>query len=439
MVTALRILSGLALFYLLGMAVLATRSRRPGARPVRPLRYAFLIPCRNEELVLDATLSGLPADRARVIVIDDGSVDATAAIAAGWADRGVELVRRSAPDAGVGKGAALNAGYRHLMATMPAGRATEDIVVAVLDADGRLGFDAIGVVDSLLAEESVGAVQLGVRIANRRGVLTRFQDLEFVGFSYLMQGARHHLGTVGLGGNGQFTRLAALASLGEEPWNDGLTEDLDLGLRLAITGWRVAFGADAMVEQQGVPNLAALIRQRARWLRGHMQCWRRLPELFRAHLPLLRLLDLLAYLATPAILVAASVLVSIVAGQAALALVFGAAGILDGTRPDPPGLSTLVWGYVAAMIPGAVLAWVYHRRAGDVSRWRSLLLAHGLVVYNAVWYLAAWQAVAAIVTRRRGWTKTARVAETIIARNPYEHAVPGHQRPLTGDRQEITG
>ena len=68
------------------------------------------------------------------------------------------------------------------------------------------------------ADPRVGGVQMGVIIGNAAdGLIPRCQDLEFVGFSHLAQAARDRIGSVGLGGNGQFTRLAALRSLGRPP------------------------------------------------------------------------------------------------------------------------------------------------------------------------------------------------------------------------------
>ena len=50
---------------------------------------------------------------------------------------------------------------------------------------------------------------------------------EFVVFTEIFQRARQRVGSVGLGGNGQFARLTALMSLGDAPWTKCLTEDLD--------------------------------------------------------------------------------------------------------------------------------------------------------------------------------------------------------------------
>ena len=78
-----------------------------------------------------------------------------------------------------------------------------------------------------------------------------------------------------MGGNGQFNRLSALDAIatGPGPWRNRLTEDQDLGLRLLTAGWRSHQEVRAVVEQQGVPRLRPLLRQRTRWSQGNLQAF----------------------------------------------------------------------------------------------------------------------------------------------------------------------
>ena len=108
------------------------------------------------------------------------------------------------------------------------------------------------------------------------------QDMEFVIYTEVFQRGRRHLGSVGLGGNGQFVRLSALRSLGPAPWTRSLTEDLDLGVRLLAAGWRNEYCRTAAVHQQGVVEVKRLIRQRARWFQGNLQSWRLIPLVLRS-------------------------------------------------------------------------------------------------------------------------------------------------------------
>jgi cellulose synthase/poly-beta-1,6-N-acetylglucosamine synthase-like glycosyltransferase len=249
-------------------------------------------------------------------------------------------------------------------------------------------------------------VQLLVRIRNRAGWLGRFQDYEFLVFSSLTQTAREKLGSVGLGGNGQFSRLSALVGLGDNPWTDCLTEDLDLGVRLAIEGWENRFCGETFVDQQGLTSIKALIRQRTRWAHGHFQCWRLLPGIVRSQMATTTVLDMSYYLVAPAIGLLGSALFT--AGGLWLAYIVA----------SEPALWFSVYGlvygltmYVISFLPALFLAVLYWRRARDLSLTRALVLGHLLTLYNYVWYIAMWKAVVRIITRRGGWSKTARLIE----------------------------
>ena len=94
-------------------------------------------------------------------------------------------------------------------------------------------------------------------------------------YGLLFQAGRTALGTAGMGGNGQLNRLSALDSVADVaaggPWRDRLTEDQDLGLRLLEAGWRCVSEARVSVNQQGVPDVRRLLRQRTRWAQGNLQ------------------------------------------------------------------------------------------------------------------------------------------------------------------------
>ncbi len=74
-----------------------------------------------------------------------------------------------------------------------------------------------------------------------------------------------------LGGTSNHFRADALrAVLGWDAWN--MTEDADLGLRLARKGWRVAMLASTTYEEAN-GQLGSWIRQRSRWAKGWLQTW----------------------------------------------------------------------------------------------------------------------------------------------------------------------
>ena len=218
MVALISIVILFSLSYTVALFVMSRRRRAHLGRPTGDLWFVFLVPCLNEELVIGRSLDrllALPNPNFAVLVIDDGSDDATAAIVEAYDDPRVLLLRRVAPQARQGKGEALNAAFRHLRdPLMLGGRSAQD----VLDADGRLDRNALFEVAPYFNDPDTGAVQIGVRMYNAgESLLARMQDFEFVTFTEIFQRARQRLGSVGLGGNGQFARLAALeARVGRE-------------------------------------------------------------------------------------------------------------------------------------------------------------------------------------------------------------------------------
>lgn len=397
--------------YLALTLVLAVWRVRASGHPVQPLRVVFVVPALNEARVIRNTLDSLLAVRGRavsILVIDDGSDDATAEIVSAYPPDRVWLLRRELPDARRGKGQALNHAYRMVRdQVIEAGLDPASVVLCIVDGDGRLSSDVLDVIEPCFADPQVGAVQIRVRIYNRAvGWLPRFQDYEFLTFSSLVQRAREHIGSVGLGGNGQFTRLSALMDLGDDPWTDCLTEDLDLGLRLAMAGWRNRFTAETEVAQQGLVSVSRIVRQRTRWMQGHMQCWRRIPALIRSDLPTFTVLDLLWYLAAPI----TTLLVSLVFGIPAVLLLVSTVIALT----NQASIGSVAWLlplYVLSFGPSLVFFAVYWHQAKDISAPKAFLLAHVLTLYNYVWYLATWKALGRLVTGRNGWSKTTRLAD----------------------------
>ena len=280
-----------------------------------------------------------------------------------------------------------------------------------MDADGRLSRGGAQVPLPLFDDPYVGAVQLIVRIRNRSKLIAQFQDVEFWMISATFQFARSLSGTVSLGGNGQFTRLSALQSLEGSPWSRSLTEDLDLGLRLAAAGWRVTTTTKTYVDQQGVESYRRLLRQRTRWYQGHMSCIVRVPELWASDkVSQIALVELTSYLLVPWVIVLPwSLLQQWVLYQVILG---SGGGVLAS------GFSSLWWRvtygllwYLISFLPNLLIGVIYARRTRAVSAWRALLLGHLMILWNYIGYVAAWSALVRIVRRRTGWDKTTRTSE----------------------------
>jgi 1,2-diacylglycerol 3-beta-glucosyltransferase len=375
----------------------------------------FIVPCLNEERVIEGTVRGLLADpRGVVVVVDDASDDRTGRLAGSLDPERVIVVRRELPAARRGKGPALNAGLAAVMQDAAArGIATSRITVCVMDADGRLSEGALDAVLPLFDDQRVGGVQLPVRIRRRAGsLLTLLQDVEFWGVCAVAQLGRISSGTVSLGGNGQFTRLSALLEVGSQPWRAQLTEDLDLALALAARGWRLTSTPDAWVSQQGLTSLRKLINQRTRWYQGHMNAIRWMRPLWSSRqLSHLGLLELTTYLLVPWALVLPWSLIFNY-DLVLMTLWLGGWAQPFGMHADVVGrvVTVVVW-YAVSCVPIWIAGYLYGRQQGKAHPLRALLLGHLLLLGNYVTYVACWRALFRLLTGANSWQKTQRHAE----------------------------
>ncbi|QQS02439.1 MAG: glycosyltransferase [Austwickia sp.] len=391
--------------------------------------WHFFVPCRNEQAVIGASLARLRESfpQAHVWVIDDASDDDTAAIvaAAAAADGNVHLVRRTLPEAQTGKGDALNAAYRALSAWLTQRPTPVDhgrVVVGVVDAEGVLAPDALGYAAGVFADPAVGAAQCQVQMfaapdgTSRFGrILRDFQDAEFRTTIAAMQVLRGYTLSVGLGGNGQFSRLAALdaigatgAGAGGQPWHGSLLEDYELSLHLMLAGWQTRYLHEAVVSQEAVITLRALIRQRTRWCQRGMQCVRYLREVaVSPHITPAATLEMAYFLSTPFQELVGMVVWPLVAvGVVAL----GIAGSPDLLTFATNAAWVLPLVLLTGIAPFASWGVIYGRQRGFGP---ARCVAHGLGywLYSYLPQIYVVSSVYRLAKGRTGWEKTARLAD----------------------------
>jgi cellulose synthase/poly-beta-1,6-N-acetylglucosamine synthase-like glycosyltransferase len=245
-----------------------------------------------------------------------------------------------------------------------------------------------------------------VRISNREdSVLARLQDMEFVTHTDVFQSARDVWGVAGLGGNGQFVRLAAHLDLAPAPWTDGLTEDLEQGLRLICAGWRIRYRRDVAVHQQGLVSARRLLRQRSRWFQGHLQAWRQIPGIIR-RAPLRTVPHLLHILMVPVLLLANVALLG------ALVTMLTGIAVSPGLRSSlvRPGVF-LGWYWLTFALAVFLTVSVYARREAGLRPRKVVLLGHAFAIYSLLWIAAGYWALGRILRGRQSWHKTERLIE----------------------------
>lgn len=420
-------------------------SRREQPKPEsRTAVFWIVVPCLNEERVVGRTVRAAldlvaPDATCQVLVIDDGSDDRTPEVLAAIDHPCLHVLRRQPPEARNGKGAALNAGYRWIReTTTQRGDDPERVVIGVIDGDGRGEAHLLAEVARFMADPTVGAVQCRVRIHNRDRILGAVQDVEFACIANASQVVRDTFGTVGLGGNGQFARLAVLIGLGEEPWSQCLVEDLELGLRLHLSGIRVRYISHAAVTQQGVVNLRRLLRQRTRWAQGNLQCGRYLPRLVASRrISNSALTEMLHYLLAPWFNAVGMVAFLALWGYAWARLVAGNPISFVSTFADL-WRGVAVWSAVL-VLPGLVWAVLHRIQLRDEKLSRCLLAGLVYPCFLLFGLVSTWRAVGRYLSGRNTWVKTERLPEDGSNVNATARSAPRRRHPTRGHQAGARG
>jgi peptidoglycan-N-acetylglucosamine deacetylase len=276
-VFAIAVVLGIGRLVFIGALAVIQRLRLHQNRKL-PTSFAppvsVIIPAYNEEKVITRTIQSLLDQHynaeIEVVVVDDGSTDATYAEARRSFDGHDRVSVYTKPNGG--KASALNFGIA---------RARHDIVVC-LDADTLFACDTIAELVQPLAEPSIGAVAGNARVGNRINIVTRWQALEYVTSQNLDRRAFSLLDciTVVPGAVGAWRRAAVQHVGGFR--EDTLAEDQDLTLALRRAGHSVAYADGAVAYTEAPDTFKSLAKQRFRWSFGTLQCaWKHRDALFR--------------------------------------------------------------------------------------------------------------------------------------------------------------
>jgi cellulose synthase/poly-beta-1,6-N-acetylglucosamine synthase-like glycosyltransferase len=233
-------------------------------------RYTVLVAAFQEQDVIAETIRNLesleyPADRLEVFLLLEAEDEATILAAEAARPRAdIHIVR--VPDAPPKtKPKALNYGLQ---------LATGDLVT-VFDAEDRP--DPLQLRRAALAfarlDPSVACLQAKLHYHNvNQNQITRWFSAEYLRWFGSVLPALVALGTpVPLGGTSMHVRRDVLELVGAwDPFN--VTEDADLGIRLARFGYRTEV-LDSVTYEEANSDFVNWVKQRSRWYKGYLQTW----------------------------------------------------------------------------------------------------------------------------------------------------------------------
>ncbi|HUS17333.1 MAG TPA: glycosyltransferase [Chloroflexia bacterium] len=229
------------------------QNERAGQGPAGAPWVSVIIPAYQAARTLPATLAALrqqtyPADRVEVLVVDDGSTDATAAVAAAGGARVLTQANQ-------GPATARNRGAR----------AAHGTILLFTDADCVPTPNWIARMVAPFADPRVEGVK-GAYRTHQRGLTARFAQVEFAERYGLQQRAPTIDVVDSYAAAFRRARFVAAGGYDERFWTAS-TEDTELSYRLAEGGARLVFAPDAIVYHTHPPTLARYLR--VKFARGY--------------------------------------------------------------------------------------------------------------------------------------------------------------------------
>lgn len=241
------------------------RNKKPSNYP----SISVIIPAYNEEKSIISCVSSVlsstyPQKKLQVIVVNDGSADATEQLVKDFisAQKARNVMIVSQPNSG--KAHALNNGIRNY---------AEGELIMCLDADSCLAKDALRHAVVHFEDKKVMAVASNVKIAGAKGILNFIQRFEYV-ICYQMKKAQMVFNVEYIiGGIGSMFRRSILEEINFYDSNT-VTEDIDVTMKILRNGnknVRAVYGSDVIAYTQAALTISDLIRQRYRWKWGRYQ------------------------------------------------------------------------------------------------------------------------------------------------------------------------
>ena len=225
-------------------------------------KVTIVVPCFNEEKTLANTLASLlslryPSHLLDIIVVDDGSVDQTLAVARTFeGDSRIRVFHKE----NAGKHSAMNFALSKSDAEL----------IGCLDADSIVDSEALSRVVPVFDNTRIGAVTPGIHVRDPQTMLQHMQHVEYR-LSIFNRFILAALGSAFITpGPFSIFRASVVRELGG--WRHGhSTEDMEMALRIQQEGHLIANAPNAVVYTSTPRTLKALFRQRVRWTYGFLK------------------------------------------------------------------------------------------------------------------------------------------------------------------------
>lgn len=227
-------------------------------------RVSVIVPAHNEEKTIEATIRTLREvdyPNLEIIVVNDGSTDATSEVVRNYSRTGgVRLIDRETSG---GKSAAINTGIT----------AAHGEIIMVIDADVALERDGIRKLIVHFQDKDVYAASGNVKVGNRVNLLTKLQALEYIKDLNIRRRALDLLHSVlvvpGACGAYRRTVFSKVGSMDR----DTVVEDMDITMKLLKSGEDVRYEPHTVAYTEAPQNYRAWYRQRKRWYGGAFQAF----------------------------------------------------------------------------------------------------------------------------------------------------------------------
>jgi cellulose synthase/poly-beta-1,6-N-acetylglucosamine synthase-like glycosyltransferase len=235
----------------------------------------ILIAAFNEDQTIKRCLDSIAAttySNYSVIVVNDGSSDATQKVVSQWKKKHPNITLRLLYQKNKGKAHALNNALSKVTSKL----------VMTLDADSDLDKNALTNAVTYFKDRQVVALAANIRIFSTKTLLGLIQVIEYLLGHRLKKAYTVLNNEYIIGGIGAVYRTSIIKKINAYD-TDTMTEDIDLSMKILQKGNRknkLIFAENVICSTEPVPNIRDFFRQRLRWKYGRMQTLVKNKDLF---------------------------------------------------------------------------------------------------------------------------------------------------------------